>query len=84
VYKKKGNELARIRSLIENDRFTTCDDFDLLLKKDLKKLLLDYFDLDGEVEIALKKEGGRYVFSAMANAICRRSRWLQENPRLSS
>ncbi|MBE7090125.1 MAG: hypothetical protein E7362_04915 [Clostridiales bacterium] len=70
MYKKKKNELARIKTLIENDRFTACEDFETLLKKDLKKLLLDYFDIDGSVEIAIKKDSGRYVFTAMANAIC--------------
>lgn len=70
MYKRNRNELARIKSLIENDRFTACEDFERLLKNDMKKLLLDYFDIDGSVEIAIKKDGGRYVFSAMATAIC--------------
>lgn len=70
MYKRSRNELARIKSLIESDRFTTCEDFETLLKRDLKKLLLDYFDLDGGVEIALKKDGGRYLFTVVANAIC--------------
>ena len=52
----KSNELIRIKNLINVDRFKSSDVFLELLKKDLKKLLTDYFDINGDLKISIVKD----------------------------
>lgn len=59
--KNKGVELSRIKSIIINDRFKTKDCFLELLNKDVTKLLSDYFDFRGKVEISINKESVGYL-----------------------
>lgn len=42
--KKIKNELVRLQSLIEYDRFNTGDNFTELIEGDLSNLLKDFFD----------------------------------------
>ena len=55
--KKGNNELVRLQTLIEHDRLNGGDDFLDLLKCDLNKLLIDYFDILGELSVSLDKNG---------------------------
>ena len=67
--KKQKHELIRIKNLIECDRLNAGDDFDELLKSDLKKLLLDYFDFDNIPNVSIQKEGDVFVVEIKLTAL---------------
>lgn len=52
--KKKKNELARLKNIVDNS-FRVNDDFELILLQDLSKLLNEYFEIIGDVEIKYEK-----------------------------
>ena len=56
----KGNELQRVKNIINNDRFRTSDCFLELLNKDLSKLFRDYFDFRGNPDVLITKDNGGY------------------------
>ena len=53
--KNKPSDLVRIKNLIDLDRFRSSDIFLELLKKDLNKLLKEYFDFSGDINIVVSK-----------------------------
>ncbi len=55
---KRKNEINRVKELIDNDRFSTKNDFKGLVEKDLKNLLLEYFELITLPEIFIEKNNG--------------------------
>ncbi len=67
----KGNELIRIQNIIENDRLNMGKGFNQLLTADVTKLLNDYFDFSGQVEVEITKTKGGYKvnFSLIASRI---------------
>ena len=67
--KNKKGELARLKNLIGGDRINVTDDFDLLLKKDLKTLLSEYFDLDSDLKVSFEKEGNKFILTVSAGAL---------------
>lgn len=58
--KKDKNELVRLKSIIENDRFSAGDDFGNLVLNDLNKFMSDYFDLKSAPGMEIAKEGDRF------------------------
>jgi len=74
----KSTELIRIKNLINVDRFKSSDVFLDLLKKDLKKLLTDYFDINGDVKIAIVKE--KNCFSVSINLLIDRIKGVGSLP----
>ena len=50
-----SNQLLRVQTLIEQDRLGVSDSFMDLLVSDLNKLLLDYFDFSGVLDISIQK-----------------------------
>ena len=69
MYRRKKGELDRLRSLIEGDRLTTNDDFEKLLKRDLKALLSDYVDIDSDLQLSFSKSGDRYLLNVSVGAV---------------
>lgn len=67
--KNKKGELARLKNLIGGDRINVTDDFDLLLKKDLKTLLSEYFDLDSDLKVSFEKEGNKFILTVSVGAL---------------
>ena len=65
--KKRNNELVRLQTLIEHDRLNGGDDFLSLLKSDLNKLLIDYFDIVGELSVSLDKQGAALCLNMQAS-----------------
>lgn len=59
--KKNGEELKRLKNVIESDRLQVTNNFNDLLISDLTKVLKDYFDLKGSVEVSIGKEGSKYL-----------------------
>lgn len=57
------NQILRVQTVIENDRLNAGDGFGELLLSDLSKLLLEYFDFNGNPEIEIQKNGGNYKVS---------------------
>lgn len=55
----KNKEIMRAYSLIESDRLSTGDDFFEVLKRDLTILLKDYFEFNGNVNVAVIKNEGK-------------------------
>jgi len=74
----KSTELIRIKNLINVDRFKSSDVFLDLLKKDLKKLLTDYFDINGDVKISIVKE--KNCFSVSINLLIDRIKGVGSLP----
>ena len=58
--KIKKKEILRIENIINVDRRVPDDNFKNLLISDLKKLLLDYFELTISPEINIVKRDGKF------------------------
>ena len=59
---ERKKDLMRIQSLIENDRLSTGDNFEELIRSDIHKLLQDYFEYRGLPSVVLEKENGKLRF----------------------
>ncbi len=58
--KKDKKELLRVQNVLENDRMWARDSYLELLKKDLNKVLKDYFEFREEIDIKIEKISDRY------------------------
>jgi hypothetical protein len=52
---KKRQDLLRLESILEKDRLSVGKEYVDLIASDVYKLLLDYMELDKEVNVAIKK-----------------------------
>ncbi len=57
--RKRKNEIDRVRALLSSDRGGVSDNFSLLLKRDLMRFLLDFFDGVEGLEIESASEGDK-------------------------
>ena len=57
---RNNEELVRVRSILENDRMNTGDNFLELITSDLFDLLGEYFDFQGLPKLNIEKFGDRY------------------------
>ena len=69
--KKNKKELVRVQTMLESDRLSTSDNFLELLTTDLTKLLKEFFDFNGSVNVFIDKKGVVYDvgFKVVANSI---------------
>ena len=69
--KNKNHELIRVQSVIENDRLSVGGGFNELFKKDLIKLIEDYFDIykEPELEIQKNKDGIKVSINFLSSRI---------------
>ncbi len=67
--KKQSNDIVRIKNLIDNDRFTVGENFNLLLVKDLTKLLKDYFDFNDSPKLLMEKSGDKIKVNFSFDAV---------------
>ncbi len=56
----KKNQLNRLEKVIEKDRIGGGNNFEGLIKSDLKTLLSDYFVLNSEISLNLQKNNKDY------------------------
>lgn len=66
---KNKNQLRRMEDMIRNDRFSGKDDFLELLKKDLSRVLTEYFDFKEIPEPILTKVGDKIEVSLSFTAV---------------
>ena len=66
---KKNAKLVRLASVIEKDRLTVGDDFKRMVEYDIYKLLSEYADLKGEVQLSIVKDGSLFRLEVVAKAI---------------
>ncbi len=59
--KKNGEQLKRLKNVIESDRLQVSNNFNELLISDLTKVLKDYFDLKVNPEVSISKDGNKYL-----------------------
>ena len=57
--RKKCNELYRIKTLIENDRYGESRNFNNVFLDDINKVICEYFEKLGETSLKIEKEKGR-------------------------
>ena len=67
--RREKKELARLKTLIDCDRKSANANFDELFKQDVRELLKDYFDIEGEVNFSLEAVGDRYKIDVGATAL---------------
>ena len=65
--KNKKNELARIKTMIDNDRFRTGDCFLELLTKDVESVFTDYFDFSEKLDVVISKGRSGFVVEVRLN-----------------
>ena len=66
--KKKKFQLERIESIINNDRLSCGENFCNLLKADIEKVFLDYFESPSPVSLQFFKTGRNYRVEVVLNA----------------
>lgn len=59
----------RMREILTSDKVNIKQGFRLAMHKDIKKLMSDYFDLDGDISISIEQRGdGKYAVHMDFNA----------------
>ena len=67
--KLKDRVQARMRDMLTKDKLGYADGFMTAFKGDLRHLVGDYFDIDGDLNINIEqREDGKYVLSVVAVA----------------
>ena len=69
--KKDKKEILRVQNVLENDRMGARDSYIELLKKDLSKILKDYFEFRDLPVVKIEKLSDRYrvEFSIFASRV---------------
>ncbi|MBO5851207.1 MAG: hypothetical protein J6R29_02610 [Clostridia bacterium] len=65
------NAKTRLKNIIESDRLIISEDMSLLIEYDLKKLLDNYFNTEGQVKIEVEalKDSYKIIVTATAESI---------------
>ena len=65
------NSKARLKNIIESDRLIISEDMSSLIAYDLKKLLDNYFNTEGQVKIEVEalKDSYKIIVTALAESI---------------
>lgn len=67
--KIKDKMSARIRDMLTKDKLAFDEGFMTAFRADIKHLIGDYFDLDGDLQISVEQRpDGKYVVSVMSVA----------------
>ena len=65
---KKRRDLLRLETILEKDRLLVGKEYADLIASDVYKILADYMDLEGDVNLVIKKEDKNFSVSITATA----------------
>ena len=65
---KKRRELLRLETILEKDRLSVGKEYADLIASDVYKILADYMEVVGDVNLSIKKENKNFAVSITATA----------------